>query len=121
MDGGFFKEFATLAAKSVYLSDGTMDVTYKGVKVLDNVETCYVPAAGRFALAARNGGASDTHEIDDLRITSWEPGAGGETLADSGPCSLRHHRPRAGGRTVTLRRLCGGIFLTVPVWLLTRT
>lgn len=27
MDAGFFKEFATLAAKSVYLSDGTMDVT----------------------------------------------------------------------------------------------
>lgn len=48
--------------------DGTMDVSYKGVKVLDNVATGYVPAVGRFAFGARTGGGWTTHYIDDLQI-----------------------------------------------------
>jgi hypothetical protein len=48
--------------------DGTMDVWYKGMKVLDKVATGYVPTAGRFAFGARTGGAWTTHYIDDLQI-----------------------------------------------------
>jgi len=48
--------------------DGTMDVSYKNVKVLANVATGYTPRTGRFGLAARTGGSYATHWVDDLAI-----------------------------------------------------
>ncbi len=51
---------------------GLMDVSYKGVKVLTNVATGYVPRTGNFGLAARTGGANSTHWIDDLFILANE-------------------------------------------------
>ena len=40
----------------VLYRDGTMDVSYKGVKVLDGIPTGYQPRTGRFGLSARTGG-----------------------------------------------------------------
>lgn len=48
--------------------DGTMDVSYKNVKVLANVATGYSPRTGTFGLAARTGGSYATHWVDDLAI-----------------------------------------------------
>jgi hypothetical protein len=53
-------------------NDGTVDVAYKGAIIHDNV---LVPgfssiAEGRFALAARTGGASADQWVDNLRITT---------------------------------------------------
>jgi hypothetical protein len=77
--------------------DGTMDVTYKGVKVLDNVPTGYQPTAGRFALGARIGGEWTTHEIDDLCILLTLPGS------DRPPVlSIRHGIPDNGTNTLIL-------------------
>src|ERR1043166_287645 len=47
---------------------GVMDVSYKGVKVLDGIATGYTPRSGQFALAGRTGGANTTQWIDDLNI-----------------------------------------------------
>ena len=54
-------------------ADGTVDVWYKGVQVLEDVPTGYVPIAGRFSLAARTGSANETHYIDDLVIQAGAP------------------------------------------------
>ncbi|HSH14841.1 MAG TPA: hypothetical protein VLD18_02330, partial [Verrucomicrobiae bacterium] len=56
--------------------DGTVDVSYKGVVVLENVTTGYVPTAGRFGFGARTGGANQTHWVDDLEITLGEESSG---------------------------------------------
>jgi|GEM_PF-666646 len=51
--------------------DGSSDVWWKGVKVLDNVATGYRPTAGRFGFGARTGGANESHWVDDLRIVAY--------------------------------------------------
>ncbi|HXG47502.1 MAG TPA: hypothetical protein VNO52_07755, partial [Methylomirabilota bacterium] len=57
-------------------ADGTMDVDFKGVRVLDNVATGYRPLdRPQIALAARTGGANDNHWIDDLLIVAYPPDA----------------------------------------------
>lgn len=49
--------------------DGTMDVSYKNVKVLANVATGYTPRTGNFGLGARTpSGYYATHWVDDLTI-----------------------------------------------------
>jgi len=48
--------------------DGTMDVSFKGVKVLNRIATGYVPTNGLFILAARTSSRYQTHWIDDLAI-----------------------------------------------------
>ncbi|MCC7374468.1 MAG: hypothetical protein IT581_07415 [Verrucomicrobiales bacterium] len=52
----------------VLFKGGLMDVSYKGVKVLQGIQTDYVPRVGRFGLGARAGGANSTEWIDDLAI-----------------------------------------------------
>jgi len=58
---------------------GKVDVSYKGVKVLENVETGYEPRPGRFGFAASTTTANSMHWIDDLSIdvttSSFIPGA----------------------------------------------
>jgi len=49
-------------------SDGTVDVAYKGVLVLEDVATGYSPMAGDFFFGARTGGANESHFVDDLNI-----------------------------------------------------
>ncbi len=58
-------------------SDGTLDVTFKGVKVVDNVQTgLTLPLNNaRVAFGARTGGANDNHWIDDLLIVGSYQGA----------------------------------------------
>lgn len=56
-------------------ADGTVDVWYKGVQVLEDVATGYVPIAGRFGLAARTGGENQAHYIDDLVIQAGGAGS----------------------------------------------
>jgi len=48
--------------------DGTLDVSYKNVKVLANVATGYTPRTGVFGFGARTGGGYATHWVDDLAI-----------------------------------------------------
>ncbi|HOK77724.1 MAG TPA: hypothetical protein PLW35_08395, partial [Verrucomicrobiota bacterium] len=48
--------------------DGTMDVSYKNVKVLANVATGYTPRTGQFGLGARTSGNYNAHWVDDLAI-----------------------------------------------------
>ncbi len=50
--------------------DGTLDVTFKGVKILDNFATNYFPSAGRFVLGGRTGGANSHHHVDNIVITT---------------------------------------------------
>ncbi|MBL9136266.1 MAG: hypothetical protein JNK85_10375 [Verrucomicrobiales bacterium] len=52
----------------VLFKGGLMDVWYNGVKVLESIQTGYVPRLGRFGLGARAGGANSTEWIDDLAI-----------------------------------------------------
>lgn len=54
-------------------TDGTLDVSYGGIKVLNNVQTPYDPAMiGEpvWVLGARVGGANDNHWFDSLCITA---------------------------------------------------
>jgi hypothetical protein len=67
---------AAAAARDVLIdlrSNGTMDVSYGGTKVLNNIQTPYNSALiGQpvWVLGARVGGANDNHWIDDLCITT---------------------------------------------------
>ena len=55
-------------------ADGTLDVTYNGTKVYDNVPIGYVPVAGRFGFGAGTEEITiaqrDNHWIDDVNITT---------------------------------------------------
>jgi hypothetical protein len=52
-------------------SDGTLDVDFKGVRVIDNVQTGLGDLANpRLAFGARTGGANNNHWVDDLQITA---------------------------------------------------
>jgi hypothetical protein len=49
--------------------DGTIDVSYGGSVIFNNLQTPYTPiAGGKWVFGARTGGANDNHWIDDLRI-----------------------------------------------------
>jgi hypothetical protein len=67
---------AVTASREVVINleqDGTIDVSYGGTLVLNNVPTPYVPAAigvPKWVLGARTGGANDNHWIDDLCIVA---------------------------------------------------
>ena len=55
----------------VLRADGTLDLSYGAVTAFSGLQTGYTPiSGGRFAFAARTGGASDNHWIDDLTITT---------------------------------------------------
>ena len=48
---------------------GAMDVSYRGVKVLERVQTSFTPRTGRFGFSARTGGGNVAAQwIDDLSI-----------------------------------------------------
>ena len=67
---------AAAASKDVSIdlrTDGTMDVSFGGTKVLNNIQTPYqasVIGQPIWVLGARVGGANDNHWIDDLSITT---------------------------------------------------
>ncbi len=50
--------------------DGTLDVSYNGTTIVDNMGITLPSALGRFALGARTGGSFDNHFIDNLSITT---------------------------------------------------
>ena len=54
-------------------ADGTLDVDFKGVRVVNNVQTgLTLPLENaRIAFGARTGGANDNHWIDDLLIQGY--------------------------------------------------
>jgi hypothetical protein len=67
-------------------ADGTLDVDYKGVRVIDNVQTGYLPITGaRLGLGARTGGANANQWIDDLQLEAFSPdasaGEAGQTVS----------------------------------------
>ena len=50
--------------------DGTVDVSYKGVQILNNFATPYFPSPGRFVFGGRTGGANSNHHVDNIAITT---------------------------------------------------
>ena len=67
--------------------DGTLDVTYDGVKVYDNVAIGYTPVAGVFGFGAGTAELTaairNNHWIDDINITTATVGAGAYVSARS--------------------------------------
>jgi len=67
--------------------DGTLDVTYDGVKVYDNVGIGYTPIAGLFGFGAGTAELTaairNNHWIDDVNITTTTVGAGAYVSAKS--------------------------------------
>ena len=63
-----------VAAREVIITlnrDGTMDVTYDGQRLIENLPTGYDPAyigAPKWVLGARTGNSTANHWVDDLRI-----------------------------------------------------
>jgi hypothetical protein len=51
-------------------ADGTVDVSYKGQKIVDNLATPYFPSAGRLVFAGRTGGANSNHHVDNIVINT---------------------------------------------------
>ncbi len=51
-------------------NDGTLDVTWKGTKVVDNLATNWVPSGGRMVFAARTGGEWEAHHFDNVSLTT---------------------------------------------------
>ncbi len=63
-------------------ADGTLDVDFKSVRVINNVQTGYLPLPGtRLVFGARTGGANDNHWIDDLQVESF---GGDLSMAEAG-------------------------------------
>lgn len=50
--------------------DGTLDVTWKGTKVVDGLAIGWTPSPGRIVFAARTGGLNEAHHFDNLSITT---------------------------------------------------
>jgi hypothetical protein len=50
--------------------DGTLDVIYKGNRILDNFQTDYFPSAGRLVLAGRTGGSNEATHVDNIQLTT---------------------------------------------------
>ncbi len=67
--------------------DGTLDVTYDGVKVYDNVGIGYTPIAGLFGFGAGTAELTaairNNHWIDDVNITTATVGTGAYVSAKS--------------------------------------
>ncbi|MDB6070271.1 MAG: hypothetical protein JWL81_1442 [Verrucomicrobiales bacterium] len=51
-------------------TDGTLDVFWKGTKVVDNLATGWVPSGGRMVFAARTGGEWEAHHFDNVSLTT---------------------------------------------------
>jgi hypothetical protein len=61
--------------------NGTLDLAYKGITVYTNLSIPgYTPTAGHFVLAARTGGESETHWLDDISITTVPPITGAASI-----------------------------------------
>jgi len=50
--------------------DATLDVEYKGRKILDNFQTTWFPSPGRIVFAGRTGGSNSHHHVDNITITT---------------------------------------------------
>ncbi len=50
--------------------DGTLDVSYKGVAVVSNLATGYIPGPGQLIFAGRTGGANSNHHVDNIVIST---------------------------------------------------
>lgn len=71
IDGDFNVADHTFVNLTITLEpDGTLDVSYKGRKVLDNFQTTYFPSRGRLVFAGRTGGANSHHHVDNIQITT---------------------------------------------------
>ncbi|MBI2924182.1 MAG: hypothetical protein HYY24_00575 [Verrucomicrobia bacterium] len=70
-------------------ADGTLDVSYNGVKVYDNVPIPYIPLAGSFGFGAGTAELTAAiranHWIDDLNITTTTLAAGSPALLSIAP------------------------------------
>ena len=71
IDGDFNVADHTFVNLTIALEpDGTLDVSYKGRKVLDNFQTTFFPSRGRLVFAGRTGGANSHHHVDNIQITT---------------------------------------------------
>jgi hypothetical protein len=86
-------------------TNGVLNVTWKGVKVVSNYQTTYFPSPGALVFAGRTGGANENHDIDNIKIVTI-PSAGAVfgpatgfpdgvtiTVTDSGPSVVDPTKP----------------------------
>lgn len=50
---------------------GRLDIWWKGVKVIDQLETNFVPGPGRLVFGARTGGQNQAHHFDNLSLETF--------------------------------------------------
>ncbi|RZO73667.1 MAG: hypothetical protein EVA71_01910 [Limisphaerales bacterium] len=49
---------------------GSLNVTYKGNKLVDNFSSGFFPSPGQIILMGRTGGANEAHHVDNLTLTT---------------------------------------------------
>lgn len=52
-------------------STGRLDIWWKGVKVVDQLETNFLPSAGRLVFGARTGGQNQVHHFDNVSLETF--------------------------------------------------
>jgi hypothetical protein len=50
---------------------GRLDIWWKGVKVVDQLETNFIPSAGRLVFGARTGGQNQVHHFDNIELETF--------------------------------------------------
>lgn len=61
-------QFAELKIKMD--ADATLDVIFKGRKILDNFQTTWFPSPGRIVFAGRTGGSNAHHHVDNITVVT---------------------------------------------------
>ena len=86
-------------------ADATLDVTFKGRKILDNFQTTWFPSPGRIVFAGRTGGSNAHHHVDNITVVttaatlptltaaSLTPNAFSATITDSASSVVDPNRP----------------------------
>ncbi len=70
-------------------TDAKLTVSWKGNKIVDNLQTTFFPSAGQLVFAGRTGGANENTHVDNIRLTTIAeavtatPGAPGNFRAAS--------------------------------------
>jgi len=51
-------------------TDAKLTVSWKGNKIVDNLQTTFFPSAGQLVFAGRTGGANENTHVDNIRLTT---------------------------------------------------
>ena len=64
--------------------DGLLDVTWKGSKLVEGVQTNWTPSPGQLVFAARTGGANQAHHFDNLNLVTIPEGSADPLVFNEG-------------------------------------